>query len=189
MSDKPVAAGKSSIDLIDVEKAFEIFDIQSKSIFLDLACGVGRYSLEVAERYGEDVKVFSVDLWKEGIAHLQQEISSRKINSITPILTDIRERIDLDDGSVDSCLLATIIHDLQPDEQKTLVQEVSRLLRPGGMLNIVEFKKIDGRPGPPITIRLDENDIEQLVTPCGFSKVAGIESGEFTYMLKYRLND
>jgi ubiquinone/menaquinone biosynthesis C-methylase UbiE len=189
MNDKPVAAGKSSIDLIDVDKAFEIFDIQSNSTFLDLACGIGRYSLEVAERYGDDVKVISVDLWREGIAQLKQDIASRKITSISPLLSDIRERIDLNDCSVDSCLLATIIHDLQPDEQKTLIQEASRLLKPGGMLNIIEFKKMDGRPGPPITIRLDENDIEQLVTPYGFNKVAGIESGEFTYLLKYRLND
>lgn len=187
MSDKPVAAGKSSIDLINVEKAFEIFDIQPNSTFLDIACGIGRYSLEVAERYGDDVKVISVDLWKEGIAQLKQEITSRKINSITPLLTDIREKIDLDDCSIDSCLLATIIHDLQPDEQQTVVKEASRLLKPGGTLNIVEVKKIDGRPGPPITIRLDENDIETLVAPFGFTKVAGIESGEFTYLLKYRL--
>jgi len=47
------------------------------------------------------------------------------------------------------------------------------------MLTIIEFKKIDKGPGPPIAIRMDAGEIETLVTPYGFTRVAGDGMGEF----------
>ena len=67
MSDKPVAAGKSSFDLIDVEKTFAIMNLKPDSVFLDLACGTGKYSIELARNIGEKGTVYAVDLWEEGI--------------------------------------------------------------------------------------------------------------------------
>ncbi len=103
-------------------------------------------------------------------------------------MADIRQPLELEKGSIDTCLLATILHDLQPEERHTVIQETARLLKPEGMLNIIEFKKVDGRPGPPKHIRLDEQDIDRLVCPCGFIKVATIDVGEYTYLTQYRLN-
>lgn len=187
MSDKPVAAGKSSIDLIDVDKAFELFDLQPGSTFLDLACGVGRYSLEVERRFQDKIDVHAVDLWKDGIAQLKNAITEQRITAITPLLADIRTDIDLDENSFDAALLATILHDLPHEEQVDVVKQVGRLLKPGAFLNIVEFKKIDFGPGPPIKIRLDADDLDRLLRPFGFEKVAELESGEFSYIVKYQL--
>jgi hypothetical protein len=41
MGDKPIAAGKSSFDLIDTAKTFAIMHVKPNSCFLDLACGIG----------------------------------------------------------------------------------------------------------------------------------------------------
>ena len=186
MSNKPVAAGKSSIDLIDIDKVFDAFDLKPHSTFLDMACGVGRYSLEAARRHGHRINIHAVDLWQEGIAQLQSEIAAQNITTIKPLLADIRTEIDLDDNSIDSCLLATILHDLAEQEQKAVVRQSARLLKPGGTLNIVEFKKVDFGPGPPIKIRLNEHDIDTLVSPFGYKKVNAIDAGEFTYHLRYQ---
>ncbi len=81
--------------------------------------------------------------------------------------------------------MATILHDLSKSGQRAVIQEVTRLLKPGGMLNIIEFKKIEKGPGPPMKIRMDEQEVDSLVTEFGFIKVAGGEVGEFNYLLKY----
>ena len=86
MSDKPVAAGKSSFDLIDVEKAFTIMNLKPDLVFLDLACGVGKYSIEIARNIGEKGTVYAVDLWEEGIEALNQEISVTGIKNIKTII-------------------------------------------------------------------------------------------------------
>ena len=185
MSDKPVAAGKSSFDLIDTEKTFAIIDVMPDSGFLDMACGIGKYSTEIANKIGNKGTVYAVDLWQKGIEALKQEINIRDIKNIKAILADISKKLPLEDSSIDSCLMATIIHDLSESDQKSAIQEVARLLKPGGMLNIIEFKKIDNGPGPPIDIRLDEEQIEALVIPYGFEKVIGIDVGPFNYLFKY----
>jgi len=153
MSDKPVAAGKSSFDLIDTEKAFAIIDVKPNSTFLDLACGIGEYSIEISNNIGEKGIVYAVDLWQEGIDALNQEIGIKSIKNIKTILADIRNKLPLEENSIDSCLMATILHDLSKIDQKSTVQEIARLIKPGGMLNIIEFKKIDKGPGPPLNIR------------------------------------
>ena len=188
MSSKPVAAGKSSFDLINTEEMFAIIDLKLHSIFLDLACGVGNYSVEIANRIGDKGKIYAVDLWQEGIAALNQKISVAGIKNIKTRVADITTRLPFEENSVDACLLATILHDLPSSGQRTAIQEIARLLKPGGMLNIVEFKKIDKGPGPPLRIRMDEQDVDSLVTKHGFTKVAGADVGEFNYLLRYEIS-
>lgn len=186
MSDKPVAAGKSSFDLIDKEKTLALLDVKPHSSFIDLACGVGNYSLEIAGRIGENGVVYAVDLWREGVELLNQEIEKQSIKNITTILADVSSTLPLEESSIDSCLMATIIHDLQKDAQRSSIEEVARLLKPGGTLSIIEFKKIDKGPGPPLAIRMAEEEIESLVTSFGFTRVQWSEVGEFNYLLQYK---
>jgi ubiquinone/menaquinone biosynthesis C-methylase UbiE len=186
MSDKPVAAGKSSFDLIDAEKAFTLIDVKHDSRFLDLACGFGHYSIEASTRIGGTGVVYAVDLWPGGIDALKREMGKRGIENIKPIVADMRNRLPIEESSIDSCLLATILHDLSRSDQESTLQEIVRLMKPGGMLTIIEFKKIDRGPGPPLKIRMEEADIEALVTPYGFTRVAGSGVGEFNYLVKYQ---
>jgi len=180
-----VAAGNSSFDLIDAEKALSLIAVKPGSRFLDLACGFGHYSLAIADRIGENGLVYAVDLWPEGIASLNREIAKQGIRNIQPLVADMRNRLPIEGGSIDACLLATILHDLSKEDRKSTLQEIVRLLKPGGMLTIIEFKKIAEGPGPPLKIRMGEEEIEALVAPYGFAKVAGGEVGAFNYLLKY----
>jgi len=180
-----VAAGNSSFDLIDAEKALSLIAVKPGSRFLDLACGFGHYSLALADRIGEKGLVYAVDLWPEGIASLNREIAKQGIRNIQPIVADMRNRLPIEESSIDACLLATILHDLSKEDRSAALQEIVRLLKPGGMLTIIEFKKIAEGPGPPLKIRMGEEEIEALVAPYGFTKVAGGEVGAFNYLLKY----
>jgi len=76
--------------------------------------------------------------------------------------------------------------DLIDNDQKSAIQEVSRLVKPGGILNIIEFKKIDEGPGPPENIRLGEREIDDLITPYGFEKLIYNEIAEFNYLVQYK---
>ncbi|MBE0557030.1 MAG: ubiquinone/menaquinone biosynthesis methyltransferase UbiE, partial [Proteobacteria bacterium] len=50
MKSKPIAAGTSSFDLVDIAKVFSELNLKAGMAFLDVACGRGAYSLE-ASRY------------------------------------------------------------------------------------------------------------------------------------------
>ena len=155
---------------------------------LDLACGKGAYSLFMSERVGDQGLVYAVDLWEEGLLQLQDQISERNITNILPIHADATKETDIDDYTVDLCLMATVLHDFQEAGQTDAVQkQIKTLIKTHGRLAIVEFKKIDGPPGPPIHIRLSENEVEKIVTEYGFKKDKIVDIGAYNYVMTFRM--
>ena len=186
MNKRPVAAGKSSFNLIDVEKTFAILDLQPDTCFLDLACGIGKYSLQATDFISSSGRIYALDLWQEGVESLRQVAAEQKISYLEAIQTDATDSLPLPDGIIDSCLIATALHDLPLSTRPDVIKEIGRVLKPGGDFNIIEFKKLNDGPGPPISIRIDEGEVSELVTPFAFEKVSCDEIGEFNYLLKFR---
>lgn len=184
MHNEPVAAGKSSFDLIDTGEFFSRLDLAVNARVLDMACGVGRYSLAMAERVQQGM-IYAVDMWDEGIETLERTIRENGVENIRPIKADITKRLPLEDRAVDVCLMATILHDLTPEGRSAALNEAARILRSSGTLAVVEFKKINRGPGPPADIRLTGWEAEEIISGCGFRKTSGGDIGEFVYMLLF----
>jgi ubiquinone/menaquinone biosynthesis C-methylase UbiE len=188
MAEKPPAAGKSSFDLIDKKRFISLLDLPPNSIFLDLACGTGRYSIEISKIPGAEHKIYAIDLWAEGIEVLNTLIKDQGITNIHTIVADISKKIPIETAVADVCLLATTLHDLSKEAQDSTIKEVHRVLKPGGFLLIVEFKKIDKGPGPPINIRLEEDEVNEFVAKYGFAKNTSDEIGAFNYLIRFQKN-
>jgi len=183
MSKKPVAAGKSSFDLIDTTEFFSRIPLTPGIEVLDVACGAGQYSMEMAKLLDQRGMIHAVDMWEEGIELLKESTRQQGIRNIKPVRADITKRIPLDDGSIDFCLMATILHDLSPEGQDETLKEIKRVLKNDGVLAVIEFKKIDKGPGPPVSIRLSEQEAEETLRKHGFLKTYLGEIGEFNYLL------
>jgi ubiquinone/menaquinone biosynthesis C-methylase UbiE len=162
----PTGAGKSSYDLIDRPRFWSAISLEPGMAVLDLACGAGRYTKEIADRIQPDGRVFAIDLWEEGILQINQWSAAREYD----IETHVADAGDLPlaDRCVDLCLMATVLHDLEHDgKSQAALKEVTRVLKPAGILAIVEFKKQDGPPGPPKAVRLRLEDVSMLLMPVG----------------------
>ena len=184
---KPTGAGKSSYDLIDVDTFFNELGLQKGISFLDLACGRGAYCLAASEMVGERGKVYGVDLWEEGIELLKAAAADQGLNNINAVVSDAGKRFPFDDHSIDVCLMATVLHDFVEDKiDRAVLEETARLVKPDGTLAIMEFKKIDGPPGPPRHIRLSPEQVDDLLNPYGFARERFAEVGPYNYLLRYR---
>ena len=187
MNDKPIAAGKSSFDLIDFPKLVDVLEIEQGITFLDVACGAGAYTLALAEHVGPSGRLFAVDLWAEGIDMLGADIQARKISNIEARMADVSRHMPLGTDTVDLCLMATVLHDLIQDrtDQGTL-KEVARVMKPGGKLAVIEFKKLDGPPGPPRGIRLSQKETEACLVPYAFEALTTHDIGPYSYLSMFR---
>jgi ubiquinone/menaquinone biosynthesis C-methylase UbiE len=184
----PVAAGKSSYDLIDSEKFWQFLAIPSGITALDLACGAGRYTLPLAERVGPRGKVIAVDLWADGIAQLQTEARRRKMNNVETHVADAGQALPLDDQSIDLCLMATVLHDfVQAGMAADALRELARVLKPQGVMVMVEFKKEPTPHGPPHAIRLSVEDLAVMVQRLRFIRFSGVvDLGPDLYAARFR---
>jgi ubiquinone/menaquinone biosynthesis C-methylase UbiE len=186
MSKKPPGAGRSSFDLINPSIFFSNIKIHPGARLLDAGCGVGRYSIELSKLLDEKGLIRAVDDWDEGIESLKDTIREKGISNINPIKADITKHIPLENRSIDFCLLATVLHDLSPEGQDSALKEIARVLKPAGVFALIEFKKIDKGPGPPIGIRISEQEAEEKIEKYGFLKTYRGEIGEFNYLLNLK---
>ncbi|MBE0598270.1 MAG: methyltransferase domain-containing protein [Desulfuromonadales bacterium] len=182
----PIAAGKSSFDLVDPERVLSELRLQPDTVLLDLACGIGNYALAAATVIGPAGTVYAFDLWPEGIDLLRQSARERGVPQVRAEVADVREPLPLPAGSCDLALMATVLHDLAAEGggEKAL-REAARLLRPGGRLVVIEFEKVDSHPGPPAAIRLAHEEVEALVVPCGFRRERLVPVGDPLYLLSF----
>lgn len=183
----PKGAGKSSFDLINSEILKDVLPLKPGSVVLDLACGKGIYSMFLSEIVGDTGLIYAVDLWEEGLQILEKEVEEKKITNILPILNDATKEIEIDDYSVDVCLMATVLHDFEEmNKSGAVLEQVKTILKPGGHLAVIEFKKNDGPPGPPKKIRLSEEQTEEMASRYGLRTVRTVDIGEYNYLILFK---
>jgi ubiquinone/menaquinone biosynthesis C-methylase UbiE len=184
-SHKPPGAGKSSYDLIDPGTLWTALNLPRGITFLDLGCGQGNYSLAAAQLIGPTGVVYAVDLWEEGIAALKERAAREGLANLKPLAAGAGQ-VPIESLSVDVVLMATVLHDLvEAGTAAGALAEVTRVIKAGGQLAIVEFHKIDGPPGPPRHIRLDPAEVEALVAPYGFARQQTVNLGPYNYLITF----
>jgi ubiquinone/menaquinone biosynthesis C-methylase UbiE len=183
----PPGAGHSSFDLIDADKLCQALPLKPGSTLVDLGCGAGRYTQAVAGLLGPESTIYALDLWQEGINRLNEWASREGRKNIKAMQADISKTTPLPESSADLALMATVLHDLvEFGLGGGALQEAWRVLKPGGILAIVEFYKMEGPPGPPLRVRLTAEEVDKIVTPHGFKKQAGETAvGPHNYLLLF----
>lgn len=186
--EKPHGAGKSSFGLVDADLVFGEFRLGGGITFLDLGCGRGEYAMAAAEIIGDEGLVYAVDLWEEGITLLREEVAALGINNLKPMVADVGKMIPIEDHTVDLCFMATVFHDLVlAGVAEGALEEVIRVMKRDGLLAILEFEKIDGPPGPPLSSRLSAEEVEEKLIPHGFEIIKVTSAGKYNYLMIFRL--
>jgi len=100
---------------------------------LDIGCGLGFPSIEIAQRLGPSSRVFGVDPWEGAIDRIRLKISIYHIENIRPIRT-VAESLPFVDNSFDLIVSNNGTNNVQ-DIQKTL-SECYRVSKPGAQFTL-----------------------------------------------------
>jgi ubiquinone/menaquinone biosynthesis C-methylase UbiE len=181
---KPPGAGRSSFDQIDESIVFPALRLTGSTVFMDLGCGRGDYVMAVAEEIGAGGKIYGVDAWQPAIDELKQRISDKGLRNVEAILSDVTDKVPLPDHVADVCLMAHVLHDFKREGgAEGALREAARILKPTGILAIIEPKKVEAPYGPPLHVRLAPEEVENLIRPFGFVNANLQDVAEFEYMI------
>ncbi|MGV8123729.1 MAG: class I SAM-dependent methyltransferase [Candidatus Xenobiia bacterium LiM19] len=175
----------SSYAMHDASLVFDGLGLKDGDTFLDLGCGSGEYSVKASGMVGESGTVYALDICEETIKGFAGEIALQGIHNIRTVVSDIRDRLPLEDGCIDVCLIATVLHALDMTVVgKKLCGEVIRLLRQGGHLAVIECKKEDTPFGPPMHMRISPEELEEILREHHFERRSCLDLGN-NYMISF----
>ncbi len=123
---------------------------------LDLGCGSGAFTPFIARTVGEKGKAYALDIQADMLKQLEKKLDrpeNKDIKNIKLIKGNAYE-LPLDDNSLDLVNMVTVLQEI-PDRNRAL-QEVKRVLKPGGLLAVTELFPDPDYPWKSTTIKLGE---------------------------------
>jgi ubiquinone/menaquinone biosynthesis C-methylase UbiE len=110
-------------------------DLRPGSVVVDLGSGAGYFALKLSPIVGKGGQVLAVDIRKLSLSFLWIRALLSQKRNIRVVLGD-EDNPRLPSGTVDAVLIANTFHELR--DPKVILHHLSRSLRPGGRLVIVD---------------------------------------------------
>ena len=149
---------------------------------LDIGTGSGYLALAVAEIMGNTSTVYAVDSHEETIKILDSHLSEKEIRNIFAIKADAVNEIPVKRDSVDICLMSNVVHGFAANnEMEKVLQNLSSVLKDDGKLIIIDFNKKDTSFGPPSEIRVNPDQLDDILEPYGYVMTSSFDIGVNQY--------
>jgi ubiquinone/menaquinone biosynthesis C-methylase UbiE len=170
----------------DPQKNIEAMGLHEGSVVADLGAGSGFYTLAAGHAVGPGGKVYSVDVQAELLARIKNSAHTQHLHNIEVIHGDVEVvgGTRLREVSVDAVFVCNILFQLE--HKDGLVDEVKRILKPGGRVLIIDWEGSFGGMGPTQKDIVEERDAAALFEGHGFTKITAFDAGDHHYGLIYR---
>lgn len=134
----------------------------------DFGCGHGTFALALAIRTSGTV--YAIDGDPAMTRLTDQRARAQGLPNVVPVTSDLLAHgSSLAAVSVDAVLIAHLLHG-DDDENVALLAEAHRILRPGGRLGIVHWRRdVETPRGPPLSIRPDLAQFTAWAEHAGFA--------------------
>ncbi len=146
--------------------------------FCDIGAGTGIFAFVAAEMTSNTV--YAVEIFDDMLERLQSERAKRGLDNV--IIAKGTSNVPC--ASCRIALLCTVLHELS--DADAMIDEVKRILKPDGLLAVIEFHKKQTPLGPPLVRRLDAAHVAGMLTDCGMALTERFDLGENFYCLIFK---
>lgn len=143
-------------NLLNLNLILNKADIKEGQAVADLGCGkFGYFAFLAATKVGERGRVYAVDVVKSNLELVKKEATNRHLNNLQTVWSDLEvpKATKIDSKSLDFVFLANTLHTAK--DPLKIMSEAVRMLKTGGKLIIIDWKKIAAPMGPKKESKLD----------------------------------
>jgi ubiquinone/menaquinone biosynthesis C-methylase UbiE len=149
----------------------------------DFGAGSGHYARAAAAIVEPRGKVYAVDVQEDVLKHLSLNTHDRYRHHIETVWGDIEKAggSHLRDQSIDAIILANTL--FQIENRFGLLSEIQRVLKPEGLLLVIDWTGSFGGIGPLAEKVVSEHEAETFFVNAGFARVKAFRAGPHHYGL------
>jgi SAM-dependent methyltransferase len=141
---------------------------QPLRVLVDLGTGIGFFAIPFARRMPEGL-IYACDTSAGALAYLREALRREGVANIQPIASE-PVRVPLEDSLADAVVMINLHHHLE--SRPGTLAECRRLLHPGGLLCVIDWKAEPSEKGPPLEYRIAAQTVRAELEAAGFHAVA-----------------
>jgi ubiquinone/menaquinone biosynthesis C-methylase UbiE len=164
----------------DPEAILSHIGLRPGMTFADIGCGGGFFAVPAARMVGKKGKVYGVDANPASIAALEEQAAAEGLTNLSLTVARAEDAV-VCERCADFVFFGIALHDFQDPSQ--VLENARRIIKPGGKLIDLDWKK-EGIPlGPPAHIKFDEAKASRLIEAAGFKVATVADSGLYHYLI------
>lgn len=171
---------------MEPDKIVREFGLQKRMSIADFGCGSGYFTILMAQIVGEKGVVTALDVVETALDSVKVKAKAAGLENIIATRADLEVfgSSGLSSDSQDMVLLANIL--FQSEKKDLIFKEAARVLKKGGKLVVIDWKRGSGGFGPPDSLRTDHESMMSLVQNEGLKFEKDIDAGTFHYGIMFK---
>jgi ubiquinone/menaquinone biosynthesis C-methylase UbiE len=130
----------------------------------DIGTGTGYFAFPVAKKAA---KVIAIDIDKRFLDYIDHKKQTQKIGSNIETRLTTPDSPGLKSSETEMVLIVDTYHHIE--DRVEYLKKLKKCLRGGGVLVIFDYKKVKTPPGPPVELRLAQEQVESELKSAGFT--------------------
>ena len=153
-------------------------------VVADLGCGNGFYVLPAAQLVGSSGTVIAVDVVENKLGATVSIANQFGYKNVKIVKADLEKPLmDVPENSCDMVIVGNILHEVKQTDM--LIRNMYRILKTGGRVMVVEWKRSATPFGPPLDKRIEQEKLEILLMQAGMRKVKELQADGYHYAMLF----
>jgi demethylmenaquinone methyltransferase/2-methoxy-6-polyprenyl-1,4-benzoquinol methylase len=123
------------------EEAIRMAEFEKCDAVLEVACGTGRATVEIAKRLRKESSFYAIDLTKEMMERAQKKLQNNDLLGRVDFKVGDAKHLPFPEGMFDVVYNAYMFDLIGSSDMPEIIYEFKRVLKPGGTLVLVNMSK------------------------------------------------